>query len=249
MKKYCFVLSFLMCVFISSCENENICLTSKSKVEELKKISEYHSSGLDAIYTQLAGSSTRSISSNVTRKDIIRLASDYIYSQSKLENFKTRSLSPSEQISDTIVRQLSPKADSLFNEYFTNLVKSSSKESMLSYVESLLREETFMSLDSDEQNFLTFMMYIGIDSAEYWSNPYNLDKWMSLKTNSPITTTRSVAGPAGRYWLTRKQINNPAFQKILGADCRGCGYSLLCGFSPWGWAAGGIAGSVDAALF
>ena len=92
------------------------------------------------------------------------------------------------------------------------------------------------------------MMYIAIDSKEYWADPNNLNKWKSLKSGIPYTETKGMAGPAASYWMTSEQMNDKEFQNILNNDVYGCLTSTLGGFSAWGWCIGGIAGSVGAVI-
>jgi hypothetical protein len=91
--------------------------------------------------------------------------------------------------------------------------------------------------------------YVGIDSAAYWSNEENWNKWEALISGIDAIETRGVAGPPASYWMTSKQMNNANFQKCIRNDIYGRATSLFTGFSLWGWCIGGISRSVGASLF
>ncbi|ERK02380.1 hypothetical protein [Segatella salivae] len=252
-KKTFLKILLVFCVIaLYSCKSEDLTENSAKQFSELKRISKYHSSGLDFTYTQLSSSKTRSARKDFGREEIVAQVLKFIESIPEFQKEKTRSVNTISEIPHEGY-ELTPEAAQIFENYFDYLVHSSSKSDMENYVERIIKTPKFVSLNKEEQSLVAFMMYIGIDSGEYWSNPTNWEKWKALKENTTFvqnssTTTRGVAGPPAHYWMTSKQMNNKTFQKYLRADCKGCLYSLVTGFDAFAWAAGGILGSVDAAF-
>lgn len=255
MKFLAVVLSFFT---ISSCSNSDEQFETKDDTisqnvlfNQLKEISLYHSKGLDACFNTFNSQLIDLKKPDFSRKNINKLSIKFAKQQIPVFLHTTRIATVGDQdiLADTIVRPLSSEAEKMYSDYMNTLLHSESAESMELYIRNLIQTEDFLSLDSEEQPYFIFMMLIGIDSAQYWSNPENMEKWKNLKNNSPTTSTRGVAGPPASYWMTSEQIEDPTFQEILQADIRGCGWSLLAGFNAVGWAIGGISGSIDSALF
>lgn len=236
---------FFLSIFLFSCNsNDDNLPNTNNKYVDLKKIAAYHSLGLENVFSQLTATSTRSSIQEITKKDINKLVSNYIYNLPEASMNKTRATKEG----DAMDIKLSPNAELVLNSFFSYLIKSSTRESMDSYINNISNDKTFNLLNAQEQDLVIFMMYIAIDSTGYWSNPNNLNKWKSLKAGIPYTGTRGMVGPPAHYWMTSEEMNNEEFQNIVKNDVYGCLTSLLAGFTPWGWCAGGIAGSAGAVI-
>ncbi len=253
-KVFLFLLVALSFVAICGCSSVDDSLITKKDVslcgyqfDELKKISSYHTIGLDEGFDVYNSRLLNSGKTNFSKKEIHTIVSDFGKRTIPVSKSETRSVLKSDNIlSDTIVVQLSNEAEVLLNVFVDSLLHSESAESMELYIRNLMETESFASLDSREQPYLVFMMLIGIDSAKYWSDPANFEKWEKLVNNTPTIQTRGAAGPGASYWINQDQMNE-RFRKTLWGDIRGCGYSGIT-FSALGWAVGGIAGSIEANL-
>lgn len=248
----------ILSVLTVSCSSENESFNTtiqKDKqhiihLSELKRLSKYHSDGLDDIYNHLKKKEVRSGKVQTTEEEIKLLAIDFVRNHmTNSTSLDTRSLQNTEGSNGY---RLSTKGMSIFNSYFDTLISSLSKEDAEQYVAAITQRDTFLQLSHYEQELLTFMMYIGIDSRSYWSNPYNWNKWAYLRGESQHLPesfeTRGIAGPPASYWMTSKQMNNKRFKKILRDDCVGCLLSLIPAPSVLGWAIGGISNSAASAL-
>lgn len=261
MKKFLLLFSVFLIVFLFSCNKEDvkndIIHQEKSKVEtsNLREIASYHSKGLDYIYNELLKkeSQTRSFNrdwnSEFSKIYISDLCVKFIKNVSNVNissNSVTRSLSISK--TDNNNQELSSDAQRILEEYFSYLMSYKNRQDIEIYIQNITKNNTFNTLEEKERNLLVFMMYIGVDSASYWSNSDNWEKWNCLKNGKKYNKTRGMAGPPASYWMTSEQANNPLFQKIVRNDVYGCLTSLVTGFSPWGWCSGGILGSVGSVL-
>ena len=261
MKKITMFLVAVMTLCFTACssnsEETRISLLQNDSHEkdfaELKRLSLYHSQGLDAIYSHLASSTTRTVDKKITKGQIARLSVNFINAVPDFQTTNTRN-SVDISLSNPASYELTEKAEQIFKTYFNRLINSLSKADIENYVDSIVRTENFLSLNKEEQSLLAFMMYIGIDSGAYWSNPYNWKKWESLKhdsifveDNTPVS--RGIAGPSTYYWMTPGQRSDRRFQKVLRDDCLGCIGSLFMGFTAAGWAIGGIYGSACSTVF
>lgn len=260
---YLFTISlFSLAMFFSACSSQvekgELSQNNgrKYSFSELREISLLHSGGLNTIFSQLEPLKTRSANASVTADSTLRskidsMSINFIEEQMKSMIPRMRSTS-NLQKGEVANWQLSPSANSIFETYFDALKTSSDRAEMEQYILSVTQSDDFLLLEEKEQQLVVFMMYIGIDSYEYWSNPQNWNKWASLRGDFtsivPTTSTRGMAGPGANAWMSGNQIRNPRFQQVLRHDCIGCLMSLTRGFSAWGWAAGGIAGSVKAGL-
>ena len=257
---YLFMISlFSLGMFFSACSSQvekgELSQNRKYSFSELREISLLHSEGLNTIFSQLGPLKTRSANASVTADstfflfNIDSMSISFIVEQMKSMIPRMRSTS-NLQKGEVANWQLSPSANSIFETYFDALKTSSDRAEMETYIQSVTQSDDFLLLEEKEQQLVVFMMYIGIDSYEYWSNPQNWNKWASLRGDFtsivPTTSTRGMAGPGANAWMSGKQINNPRFQQILRSDCVGCLMSLTRGFHAWGWAIGGISGSAKA---
>jgi hypothetical protein len=259
---YLFMISlFSLGMFFSACSSQiekgelSQDNSRKYSFSELREISLLHSEGLNTIFSQLGPLKTRSANASVTadstffRSKIDSMSISFIEEQMKSMIPRMRSTS-NLQKGEVANWQLSPSANSIFETYFDALKTSSDRAEMEKYILSVTQSDDFLLLEEKEQQLVVFMMYIGIDSYEYWSNPQNWNKWASLRGDFtsivPTTSTRGMAGPGANAWMSGKQINNPRFQQILRSDCVGCLMSLTRGFNAWNWAIGGISTSAKA---
>lgn len=249
-------MSFLAFV---NCSNLNEQLSTANEGKQLpvnvfsllKEKSTLHSKGLDECFAHYNSALLENKPTNFSRKRTQEFCMNFVANEPIFSDCsETRStLTESEILGDTIVCPLSANAEILLKEFMGELLSSPNADTIYSYIQKLMETDRFLALDKEEQPFLIFTMLIGVDSAQYWSNPANVKKWTQLKNMKPTYETRGTAGPSASYWMTSDQMNNPTFKKLLYADMRGCGWSLLSGISAYGWMVGGIAGSVDAALF
>lgn len=255
MKRLLLLFSVVVCFSLYSCDkNEMKNEPVKSEVDntqtsDLKKISEYHSKGLDHIYDELLKErKTRTVNdkdwdSELLKKRIYNLSIEFVRNVANVnidDNSKTRSLTEIDNI------ELSSDAQYILEDYISYLINSKKREDVELYIQNTKENEKFKSLTEKEQNQLIFSMYIGIDSVSYWSNPDNWDKWSCLKNSKDCNKTRSMAGPSANYWMNSEQMSNSHFLKCIKNDIYGSVTSLLGGFTPWSWCSSAIAGSVGA---
>lgn len=253
---------FAMVIFfltLTNCSNQNEHLempnedkqSSCTMFNQLKEMSHAHSKGLDFCFNRYNSALLEKRALDFSRKRTNEFCINFATNESAFAICpETRSaLNANEILSDTIVRPLSSNAEKMLESFMDKLFEAPNADAIYSYIQNLMETENFLSLGKEEQPFLLFMMLIGVDSAQYWSNPTNAEKWERLKRMEPTNETRGVAGPSASYWMTSEQIKSPNFKRLLEADMRGCGWSLLSGISTYGWMIGGIASSVDAALF
>ena len=250
-KKTIFLMVIMVLCLVACTKNLEDKLIPQSKERqftELKNLSQYHSQGLDSVYSYLSHPKTRAANKEITDKEINDFVVQFVKTIPAYQIKNTRSVAES-FMSDSIDNyKMTLGAEQIFNKYFDYLIHSSSKKEAEEYVESVISTKDFLSLKEQEQHLLAFMMYVGIDSKGYWSDPVNWEKWKDLqKQTSHIdksTITRSMAGPPASYWMNSRQMNDSKFQTILKADCKGC---ILGASSVWSWATGGISGSAKAA--
>lgn len=212
---YLFMISlFSLGMFFSACSSQvekgelSQNNSRKYSFSELREISLLHSEGLNTIFSQLGPLKTRSANASVTadstffRSKIDSMSIDFIEEQMKSKNPRMRSTS-NLQKGEVANWQLSPSANSIFETYFDALKTSSDRAEMEKYILSVTQSDDFLLLEEKEQQLVVFMMYIGIDSYEYWSNPQNWNKWASLRGDFtsivPTTSTRGVAGPGAKH--------------------------------------------------
>lgn len=252
-KAFLFMLATLT-LFMLSCSNEvdgdncNVGLTLEM-FDQLKEISAYHSKGLDSCFDHYNDVLNSCETPDYSIKAIKKLSMDFVVENGDIESVHFTRSSDNAVLDENQMHELSVGGETILEEYFTLLLQSSSPESAEFGVKSIMQSESFSLLNEDEQSYLLFMMLIGIDSAKYWSDSENYEKWQRIGKLEPTVDTKSPAGPPASSWISSEQMSDPTFLRILQADVRGCGWSLLTGFAPWSWAAGGIAGSVDSALF
>lgn len=257
MKRLLLLFSVVVYFSLYSCDkNEMKNETVKSEVEntqtsDLKKISEYHSKGLDYIYDELLKESkTRSVNdknwdSEFLKKRIYNLSIEFVRNVANVnidDNSKTRSLTAIDNM------ELSSDAQYILGDYISYLINSKNREDVEFYIQNTKENEKFKSLTEKEQNQLIFAMYIGIDSVSYWSNPDNWEKWSCLKNGKDYNKSRSMAGPSANYWMTSEQMSDSNFLKCIKNDIFGSVASIGAGFSPWSFCYSGIVGSAGAFL-
>lgn len=241
-------------VFAASCSRVDNVADESSKVPDdqlsvLKEYSLLHSQGLNSCYDQLNSTLTNSQIPDLSHKNITNLVCNFVEEDGFAINSSTRSSLESNDCPDeTEAYDLSPEAEQILNEYFTAMTNSSSSDEMESYIEGIIATDAFKNLNPEEQPLLLFMMLLGIDSAQYWTNPSNMVKWQNLSNLLPTANTKGTAGPGVSYWMTPQQMQDSITIKLVTADVKGCLQSLVTGFDPLAWAAGGIVGSIDAII-
>lgn len=241
-------------VFAASCSRVDNVADESSKVPDdqlsvLKEYSLLHSQGLNSCFDQLNSTLMNSQIPDLSHKNIANLVCNFVEEEGYALNSSTRSSLDSYDCPDeTEVYALSPEAEQILNDYFTAMTSSSSSDEMESYIEGIIATDAFKNLDSDEQPLLLFMMLIGIDSAQYWTDPSNMGKWLNLSNSLPTADTKGTAGPGVSYWMTPEQMQDPRLLKVVKADVKGCLLSLCTGFAAVDWAICGTVGSVDAII-
>lgn len=245
------IFTVLSClIFVISCSEDNTMklslATPISRTDSIKKLNTFHSEGLDFVYNQLVTATSRSTIHPPINNDTIKQLI-ITFSKSKSTKFNIKSFaqnfkstrSSNEEITETRFK-LSKEAENIFDHYFEELTASKSYEDAENIITLIINSNNFKELPLEQADMVTLMMYVGLDSANYWGNPINENKWEALKEGK-VLTTRSMTGPPANYWTRRP--NQAKLNKILKADCLGCIGSLFTGFSTLGWAAGGIFGS------
>lgn len=262
MKKLVFVvlLTFVTAATFFSCQKEcDIDTQTNVEIEKgqiqqsfsferLKEISILHSSGIDACYESLNTELMSNRHIDFTKPNIKKLSVSFVGTVSKDFDYTTRSSSENQfVIEDSVSFALSATAEIILEEFLDSMYHSTSAESMEVYIKNLMLDSKYLTLDATEQPLLIFMMLIGIDSAQYWLTPGNIEKWEYLRNLHPMERTRGMAGPPASYWMSSDQIADERITKLVNADVRGSLYSLVA-FTPLTWLSGAIVGSVESAL-
>lgn len=228
-------------------------LNSQTDFESLLKLSKKHSEGLEYVYESLKQKKAVTRSSenplkNVDKTEIVNMVISFVNADPLLSKMISTPLKVQtrSQVEEAGSIEISDKAQKILSEYIAYLPQSQNYDDFKKCLLNEIESSDFKQLNEDEQELLTFMLLIALDSADYWIE--NLDKWESLINDDTSISTRGMAGPLAEYWMGNLTLQQKQkVGKIGTCDALSCLTSLYpSGFVPGAWLLCAISGSATA---